>query len=60
MRTICALKISVAIEKVPVMLASNLLIKTDRCTQLSLRPQLRSCHSTPRISEISSGPLQSD
>jgi len=42
MRTISALKISVDIEKLAVVLASNRLIKADRCTPLSLNPQLRS------------------
>ena len=39
MRTISALKISVVIEKLAVVLASNRLIKADRCTLLSLNPQ---------------------
>jgi hypothetical protein len=42
MRTTSAPKISVAIEKLAVVLASNRLIKADRCTRLSLNPQLRS------------------
>jgi hypothetical protein len=47
MRTTFALKISVAIEKVAVVLRSNRLIKMDRGIPLSPRPQVRPCRSTP-------------
>jgi hypothetical protein len=61
MRTISALKISVAIEKLAVVLASNRLIKADRCTPLSLNPQLRSYSAFVKFEWTTSGSLlQSD
>jgi hypothetical protein len=45
MRTISALKISVAIEKLAVVLASNRLIKADRALRYYL---IRSCDLIPR------------